>query len=162
MNAQQQNRISRKRQGNLWDIGCIIQIKSKKCNKNKIRWRSHAWPKQNSLWIGTGRILIGSEKQKKKESKWGAKWSELKEQNVSACISSVNPLKVVFVFPCLRTYSMESKFPGKVKGWIDNVKSCEELLVVQMEEGKNANWFLNSQAIHRWVVAAKRVKKCCL
>jgi hypothetical protein len=62
----------------------------------------------------------------------------LKEQNVSACINSVNPLQVVFVFPCLRTYWMESKFPGKLKGCIDNVKSCEELLVMQTEEGKKA------------------------
>lgn len=38
-----------KRQGNLWDIGCIIQIKSIICNKNKICWRSHAWPRKNSL-----------------------------------------------------------------------------------------------------------------
>lgn len=99
MNAQQQNRISRKRQGNLWDIGCIIQIKSKKCNKNKIRWRSHAWPKQNSLWIGTGRILIGSEKQKKKRKQVGGKMIRVEGAKCFSLYKFCQSSKSCFCFP---------------------------------------------------------------
>lgn len=160
MKAQQQNRISMKRQGNLWDIGCIIQIKSIICNKNKICWRSHAWPRQNSL----NRYWQNSHWQwkAKKRKKVGGKMIRVEGAKCFSLYKFCQSSASCFCFPLPAHLLDGEQVSWKIKGCIDNVKSCEELLVMQTEEGKKATWFLNSQAIHRWVVAAKRVKKCCL
>ncbi|KAF9662733.1 hypothetical protein SADUNF_Sadunf18G0085000 [Salix dunnii] len=120
------------------------------------RWREQAirsslllsveeqWPLNMSKFLCSGEPVAyrqNSHWQSKSKKGRNGKNDQLIDQSVSAWTSSVNLLQVVYGFPCLRTYWMESKFPGKVGCWIDNVKSCEELLVMQMEEGKKQPGF---------------------